>query len=124
MARTVTITVDDFSLASLEDASTAGQTTPSVLLVQAIRYYLVERDSGRPGWPFSRLCEEGGEVDGMSTIELDVDGPVWESFSLEADRQEASTDQLLQHAALYYLADRDSGHLTQKILEKLEEPES
>ncbi len=107
------VAVDDFTLMGLEGAS-SGQEAPGVLLRRAIHYYLAERDSGRPGWPCSRVGE-----DGTSVIELNVDGATWEAFSLEAARQEVSTDRLVQHAALYYLADRDSGHLTQRILEDL-----
>jgi hypothetical protein len=115
--QTVTVAIDDFSLASLEDASRAGETTPGALLALAIRYYLAERDSGRPGWPCSPLEDEAGSE--ASAVELDVDRVTWEAFSLEADRQGVSTDLLLQHAALFYLADRDSGRLTQKILDDL-----
>jgi hypothetical protein len=117
--RTVAVAIDDFVLGLLEDASAAGGTTPGVLLMRAIRYYLAERDSRRPGWPCSRLDEEGETVE-TTSIELEVDGKAWEAFSLEAERQRVSTDQLLQHGALYYLADRDSGRLTETILEDLE----
>jgi hypothetical protein len=115
--------MDDLTLELLEDASTAGRTTKGVLLIRAIRYYLAERDSGRPGWPCSGLDEEGEAAEATSTIELDIDGLAWEEFSLEADRQRVTTDRLLRHGALYYLADRDSGRLTEKILEDLEKQE-
>jgi hypothetical protein len=120
--RTIAVVIDDFTLGLLEDASTAGRTTQGVLLMQAIRYYLAERDSSRPGWPCSRLDEDGEAME-VTSIELDVDGVAWEAFLLEADRQKVSTDRLLRHGALYYLADRDSGRLTQKILENLEKQE-
>jgi hypothetical protein len=119
---TVAVVIDDFTLGLLEDASTAGRTTHGVLLMRAIRYYLAERDSGRPGWPCSGLDEEGDDVE-TTSIELDVDAVAWAAFSREANRQGVSTDRLLQHGALYYLADRDSGRLTQKILENLEKEE-
>ena len=121
MERTVAVAIDDFTLELLDEASLAGQTTLGALLMRAIRYYLAEYDSGRPGWPCSGLDEIGEEGEATSTIELDVDGAAWEAFSLEADRQRVSTDRLIKHGALYYLADRDSGRLTQKILEHLEE---
>jgi hypothetical protein len=114
------VTLDDFSLASLEDASIAGQTTPGVLLVRALRYYLAERERDRPGWPCSRLFQEDGAAEAAATVELDLDGATWEAFSLEAVRQGVSTDQLLRHATLYYLADQDSGRITEKILVDLE----
>lgn len=121
MERTVAVAIDDFTLELLNEASLAGQTTLGALLMQAIRYYLAERDSGRPGWPCSGLDERGEEGEESSTIELEVDGAAWEAFSLEADRQRVSTDRLMKHGALYYLADRDSGRLTQKILKDQEE---
>jgi hypothetical protein len=120
--RTVVVAIDDFTLELLETASIAGRTTQGVLLMRAIRYYLAERESGRPGWPCSSLDEEA-ERELTSKLELNVDGSAWEAFSLEADRQGVTTDRLMKHGALYYLADRDSGRLTQKILEGLEEEE-
>ena len=122
MERTVAVAIDDFTLELLDKASIEGRTSRGVLLTRALRYYLAERDSGRPGWPCSRL-EEGGEGEVTSTVELDVDDATWEAFSKEAERQKVTTDRLMKHGALYYLADRDSGRLTQKILEGLEAQE-
>ncbi len=122
MERTVAVVIDDFTLGLLEDASAGGRTSQGVLLMRAIRYYLAERDSGRPGWPCSGLDQEQ-EAGEATSIELDVDRAAWAAFSLEAERQRVSTDRLLQHGALYYLADRDSGRLTEKILDNLEEEE-
>ena len=121
MVLTVAAVIDDFTLGLLEDASAAGRTTQDVLLMRAIRYYLAERDSGRPGWPCSPLDEE--EAGEATSIELDVDAVAWAAFSREANRQGVSVDQLLRHGALYYVADRDSGRLTEKILESLEKEE-
>jgi hypothetical protein len=118
---TVAVVIDDFTLGLLEDAAIAGRTTQDVLLMRAIRYYLAERDSGRPGWPCSDLEEE--EAAEVTSIELDVDAVAWAAFSREASRQRVPPERLLQHGALYYLADRDSGHLTEKILENLEKEE-
>lgn len=58
----------------------------------------------------------------MVEMEISVDGAVWSSLSQEARRQEVSTDRLLQHAALYYAAERDSGRLTQRIVEDFGAP--
>ncbi len=53
-------------------------------------------------------------------LELSVDDEVWRSFELEADRQGVSTQQLIEHTALYFAADRDAGRATQLILDSLE----
>jgi hypothetical protein len=122
MERTVAVAIDDFTLELLDKASIEERASRGVLLTRALRYYLAERDSGRPGWPCSAR-EGGGEGEVTSTVELNVDDATWEAFSVEAGRQKVTTDRLMKHGALYYLADRDSGRLTQKILEGLEAQE-
>lgn len=122
MELTVSVAIDDFTLGLLEDAAIAGRTNQGVLLVRTIRYYLAERDSGRPGWPCSELDAEAEDAE-VASMELDVDAVAWGAFSREANRQGVSTDLLLRHGVLFYMADRDSGLLTEKILEDLEKEE-
>ncbi len=42
-------------------------------------------------------------------FELDVDEFLWKSLEKEAERQEVTISQLLEHASLYYAAEMDSG---------------
>ena len=119
MERAVDVALDNFSLALLEEAARRGDGIAATLLTRAIRYYLAERDSGRPGWPCSRSLSETGEV---SKVDIRIDDSTWSAFSREAERQGTSTDQLVEHAVLYYLADDDSGRLAEKIVEDLDEP--
>jgi hypothetical protein len=88
-------------------------------LVSAIRLYLNESDSDRPGWPYPGFLPERGEI-GEERLELDVEEDLWRAFEREADRQGVSVSQLASHAALYYAAELSSGRLTQGIGDKLE----
>ncbi len=124
--RIVNVALGGFSLDSLGGAATRQPPTIAASLMQAIRYYLTDRDSSRLGWrcpSFEGVGIEGvGQVGSMVEMELSVDGAVWSSLSQEARRQGVSTDRLLQHAALYFAAERDSGRLTQRIAEDLRRP--
>ena len=117
MPRTVEMKVGDFALGLIGGPSADGADL-SRSLVQAVRYYLTDRDSGRVGWSYpSFLGEDGAGPERRLT--LTVEDAIWREFTLEAARQDVSPDQLLQHAVLYFLADRDTGRLTQRILEDL-----
>jgi hypothetical protein len=120
--RSVTVTLGVFSLEALEGAESGGGASQDRLLMQAIRYYLADRESGRAGWPYPDLARDG-ETGSKVRVKIAIDDSVWRQFSDEADHQGVSTDQLLQHAALYFAADRDAGRLTQRILASLEEME-
>ena len=117
MPRTVEMKVGDFALELIGTPSADGDDFARSL-VQAIRYYLTDRDSGRVGWSYpSFLGEDGAGPERQ--VRLTVEDAIWREFKLEAGRQGVSVDQLLQHAVLYFLADRDTGRLTQRILEDL-----
>jgi hypothetical protein len=116
--RTVTVRVGDFSLESLEGPS-AGASTLSRDLVQAIRYYLADERLKRAGWVYPAFRRDGS-FDPSVEVQVEVDELVWRAFAREAERQDVSTDQLLQHAVLYFAADRDDGRLAQRIVEDLD----
>jgi hypothetical protein len=119
--RKVTIVLGDLSLESFGEALPPGSPAVSASLMQAIRYYLAEQDSGRPGWAYPSFLR--AEDDGKTAeVEVEIDDSTWDEFAREADRQDVSTARLLQHAALYFMADSDSGRLTQRIVEDLAEP--
>jgi hypothetical protein len=47
---------------------------------------------------------------------LEFDGFGFSNLCAEAQRQGVSMDELLVHAAMYYLADRDSGRTAHRVL--------
>lgn len=116
--RTVTVAVGDFGLGSLGGAFRRDSTNLARSVMQVIRYYLADKESERAGWTypsFRRDDRRGPAVE----VQLDLDDAIWEAFSREADRQGVSTDQLVEHAVLYFAADRDSGRLAQRITKDL-----
>ncbi len=115
-----TVVLGAFAVSSLGGASTEDSASLSSSLVQVIGYYLADQASGRDVWPYPDFLGEdrGGR---MVTLEIDIDEGVWTSFSREAERQEVSASQLLQHAVLYFVADRDAGHLARRIISSLDE---
>ena len=55
------------------------------------------------------------------TIELDEFG--WRALSDEAGRQNVTVEELLVHAAMYYLSDLDTGRVAARVLKEIEEAE-
>jgi hypothetical protein len=99
----------------------------SLLLPRAVRFYLDERDDGRPGWrcpPFLASQNGTGNGDAPESREVDLDEELWQELRAEAEAQEVAPENLLQHAAFYYGAARDEGRLTERIAEELRREES
>ena len=48
-------------------------------------------------------------------LELDLDNETWEELESEALRQRVTIERLVEHAALYLMADLDSGRVATRI---------
>lgn len=84
-------------------------------VLRAIRFYLNDEDSGGAGWrypEFLRTTGLGGKVD----LELCIEDSLWRSLKKAAENQGVSIEQLVEHAALYYAAELDAGHVTERML--------
>jgi hypothetical protein len=123
MQRTITVALGDFGLDSLGGAYRRDTATLGRSLAQAIRYYLADKDARRAGWQYPSFGRDGRDGEEVE-VRISIDAATWDDFSKEADRQEVSTGQLVQHAALYFAADRDSGRLAQRIVSDLDRPEA
>jgi hypothetical protein len=119
----VILVLGDFSAEALKAGRHADGDADGLprSLMLAILYYLAERDSRRPAWPYPDLRREDPEPVGDGPIELEVslDDAAWKAFRKEAERQGVSVDRLAEHAALYFAADLDSGRLSRRILDEL-----
>ncbi len=118
MTRVVVIALSEFAFEALagEDRASAGHVPAR--LGRAIRCYLVDRGSSRVGWrhpDFLPPRPEGARVE----IEFKVDAGVWDDLKGEADAQGVSIEQMLDHVALYFASEVDSGRVTQRILGNL-----
>jgi hypothetical protein len=95
----------------------------STRLESALRCYLGDREADRPAWPYPGFLR-GSEP--QKDVEMEVEVPVdlWGEFSAEADMQEVTVEQLVEHAAFYFAAELDAGRVTERILADLDAGES
>ena len=120
MKRSVTIELGEFTLDALAGEGRVEMDCVPARAVRAVRYYLNDSGSGRAEWPcpdFLRDKPDGGG----ETVELSVDEGLWDSLEQEAARQGVPAQRLAEHAALYFVADRDAGRVAQRILDDLED---
>jgi hypothetical protein len=85
----------------------------------ALRCYLGDKGKDHPAWPYPGFLR-GSETQRDVEVEFEVEGGLWRDFEAEAAAQEASVEQLAEHAAFYFAAEADAGRLTQRILKDLE----
>jgi hypothetical protein len=101
-------------------ARPAVDTTPKPDdVLRAVRFYLNDKGSDRPGWAYPALLREQHPREEIE-FELSIDDALWHALKNEAKQQDVSVAQLLEHAALYYAAELDAGRVTQRILDDLD----
>jgi hypothetical protein len=83
----------------------------------AVRCYLSDRGSGRPGWPYPSFLQERDPREGVE-MELSLDEELWQCLEDEASRQGVSVRQMSEHAALYLAAEVNAGRITQWIFDE------
>jgi hypothetical protein len=116
----VTVAIGGLSLDGLGGSATCDKRVLGCSVTQAIRYYLGERDSGRTAWPYPRFRrQEVGTARTATEIEFCIDAAVWTELGAEAARQGIGREELLQHAALFFLADRDAGRVARRVFRSL-----
>jgi hypothetical protein len=80
----------------------------------AIRYYLSDKRSGRPEWPFPDFLRQNGDAE-KPQLPVSVESDLWRLLAEEAGHQGVAVEDLAQHAVLYFAADRDAGRVSQRI---------
>ena len=113
MRRSLKLALDDFGRATLEGEAARYSVEPGELVSHAVGYYLADRDSGRPALRVPRF----GRSATAAPLDLDVelDDRAWDEAEAEAARQRVPLERLLEHAALYLIADLDSGDVAARI---------
>lgn len=76
---------------------------------EAARYYLDDKESGRPGWRYPRFGWAEPEATDGCALALPAEDPVHAALAREAQRQGVMSERLLHHALLYHLADVHAG---------------
>lgn len=97
-----------------------GGQPSSADVVRVIRFYLREKEGEDIGWAYPDLLRQGRPEEEVE-VELEIDESLWGQMEREAERQQVTVTQLLEHAALYYAAELDAGRLTERILDELGE---
>jgi hypothetical protein len=114
----------EFALAALAGEKKRGSGPDlTSMLTSAIRLYLDDRGSDRPGWPYPGFLPGTGKIAEVK-LELDIEQDLWRALEREAARQQVPVSRLTSHAALYYVAELSAGRLTRHIAGDLESEEA
>ncbi len=113
----MTVSLSWFAFEALLGEAGKGPEFVSARVVRGIRIYLRDKEFDRPGWAypaFLRDQEDRGEVE----VELYIEEDLWGELEAEAEMQQISVAQMIEHATLYFAAEENAGRITQRILEK------
>ena len=108
MKRSVTVRLSPFAIDALAGRLGNGSDPAPADILRAIRFYLGQSRRRGPGWAYPKFMR-GQDPGAAVEFELDVDDALWASLGREAAGQGITVDQLLEHAAMYYAAQMDSG---------------
>jgi hypothetical protein len=120
MKRSVTISLGEFAFEALADKNGTGSEHVPARLSRAIRCYLEDADAGPTGWRHPAFAPPLPTAE-RTQVEMSVDEEVWRALAEEAESQGISIEQMVDHAALYFAAELDTGRITERILEDLDD---
>ena len=118
--RELRLALQEFGRASLERRARELDIPVGALVRQAALYYLAVRGSERSALRVPRFARAPRSPDGVE-LALELDQGDWSALEVEAVRQRVPLERLIEHAAMLFLADLDSGRVTMRILEEEEE---
>jgi hypothetical protein len=120
--REVDVRLGSFAREALAGDADAGGETVSAAAVRAIRCYLEDKETGGPGWRYPAFRrDERGEDARKVGMHLSIDDGLWRALEAEAEDQGVSSQQMIEHAALYFAAEVDAGRVTQRIIDDLDQ---
>jgi hypothetical protein len=103
--KTVTVTLNGFSLSVLDAAAPAGGWSPEQTVELALRHYLADRKLRPPGWACLPLPEGADDPNAPErSIEVELDDPTMQTIAREAEAQAVSIETLVTHAVMYLWA--------------------
>jgi hypothetical protein len=113
----ITLELDHFSRETIGAQAQRHELSLGGLLRQAVHYYLADRDSGRVAWRYPRFRRDTPPAGDPLEVEVELDDATWAQLEAEAGAQDVALARLLEHAALYFVADLNSGRVTARILD-------
>ncbi|HEY6639020.1 MAG TPA: hypothetical protein VIZ61_15180 [Solirubrobacterales bacterium] len=111
----VSITFDEFGWSVLEDHARAENLSLDRLLALACGYYESELASGRTASRVPRFGQPVSERESRTFL-LELDKQTVKRLEEEAERQELGLERLIEHAAIFFLADLDAGRVAERII--------
>jgi hypothetical protein len=123
MRRSMTLELDEFGRSTLEAEARKHALSPEQLVGHAARYYLADRESGRPAHRVPRFPRQRPPDETRLPVELDLESGTWRELDAESKRQGVPVERLLEHAALYLIADLDSGRVAGKLVQIGDDPD-
>jgi hypothetical protein len=109
------IRFDDFGWSQLEDLATTEGVGLDRLLALACTYYVSELSSGRTATRAPRFGQPVTERENRVVV-LDLDGMTVKGLEQEAERQGLGLERLIEHAAIFFLADLDAGRVAERVI--------
>ena len=113
MRRSLKLALDEFGRATLEGEAARYSVSPGELVGNAVKYYLSDLDSGRPALKVPRFARAATSPE--LEVDVNIDAGAWDQAEAEASRQRVPLERLLEHAAMYLIADLDSGEVAARI---------
>jgi hypothetical protein len=118
--RALTLRFDEFGWGRLESEARRDGEGLDDFLSHAAAYFYAERLTGRAA-TLAPAFKPDADRGVPREVLVEGDAECWEGLEREAQRQGIPVERVLEHAALLYLADSDSGRLAERILERAEE---
>jgi hypothetical protein len=118
MSATLTLQLGGFAGTVFDDHLQRTHSRPELLVRNAARYYLADRDAGRPSWSIRHFVVDPSDARQL-TVELDDE--TWDALAAEAGRQGVPPERLAEHSLLYFLADLDRGRVAARLGNALQE---
>ena len=117
MRRSMTLALGGFGRQAIEEQASRYGLAPEELVSRAVQYYLADRGLKRAASRTPRFLREADAPEELE-LELDLDAEAWRSLKQASRRQGVPLERVLEHAALYLLADLDSGRVAARMLEE------
>jgi hypothetical protein len=118
MSRELTLEMDGFGVQAFTELAEREGGSTSRALRMAVHYYLGDSENERPVWRVPD-SPDGGTESRPAGVRVEVDEATWSALVREARRQRVEPGTLASHAVLYFIADRDSGRVAQRIGDSL-----
>ena len=115
VALEISITFDEFGWSVLEGEARAEGLELDRLVSLACAYYKSELATERTATLVPRFDQSAAERE-TRLLELELDAQSLRLLEQEAEDQELELERLIEHAAIFYLADLDAGRVAERVI--------